>query len=1024
MLFLRRTLNFWLGVESINIQIAQWARPLASNMLGSGFRFLFNTGFDWFHTFVLRMVLALSKNSFIVFWCGPAFLSSCFHYIDFFLMKGQWDVRPGYFDYSYAVWVASVSWFLMVALVFGRSLKNRAVDVFYREVLTEPTQFAIAYYVMLAGFSWAGFTGMIYTFKKTFSILTNEGMLHPKNMNEVRKKEAQVNMWSQREEFMRPENIPESHTMTFSQVRSTISNNQVRVVISSDDPLCLSDVSTNGVFIKTNLLLINYHSFVPFMGKKNVFLTIRRGPLEIGGVVRKVGVLHSYRTPGHDFLWIKTTHGPSFLNIEKRFVMGDVTGACLASMLTREKSGELTERTLLWDTTTEARNEDPSLHLGSIHRVDRPTEAGDCGSMVVASERPFSILGIHTAVTTADTRVAFAVSRCHIEQAEKALIALAEIKQECYIYANAPQVPTEIASRKIEFDHNFHPRDNCNFIPSDLPRLPLFSVVGNMPNTRVSRRSDVSESILAPYLEKYGIPKRFGPPQFDENRNYAESFQKMINPMYTLPVDTLRWAISDYVGDLVENAAGLGYRTRPLDLKAVVNGIPGNRFIKGINMSTGSGYGLPSPKRKHFIMESVGNDVLYVPSDYLLREMELYEEQMERGEIPATMYVAALKDEPTELTKTKVRVFQVGPVAHSLIMRKYLLPILAYLYSFNLLSESGVAMNVTNKDWDELGRWLRDFSPNQCMEGDFSGYDLRQTGQTISAAGDVLVSLAIALGYSHGEARKVGLLIASIASKFVLWNGSLLEMHSMMPSGTPVTIAVNGITNSLLHRVAFYESCSTDGDRVCAFREKVRLMTMGDDSVASSREPRFNMRSMQEVMARYNMPYTDAMKSVVAVEFVPFSSIHFCKRHWRMSQDIGFYVAPIELDSIIKSISCYTRSKESAYETILQQVDGAYRELARHDRTIFDHYWSIISAACIDAGIHHKIRHSDFSYDDWQSLLKQDYADDPVSDTISELTSSGSDESSDSQAMASLNLSLFPRLRTLSSGDSERLEWL
>jgi len=301
-------------------------------------------------------------------------------------------------------------------------------------------------------------------------------------------------------------------------------------------------------------------------------------------------------------------------------------------------------------------------------------------------------------------------------------------------------------------------------------------------------------------------------------------------------------------------------------------------------------------------------------------------------------------------------------------------------------------INCTNEEWDQMGRWLLDFYPQQCIAGDFARFDISTAGQFMRAVGWIFRQLALLLGYTPEEAAICELLLYVVSSKYIVWNGTVIHMDSYTLSGVPITIFLNGIVNALYHRLVFYHMVIIEQkDLVHSFRDYVRMMFTGDDSIGSSKLSWYSMRTCQKVLGLYNLVYTDADKSLDTIPFYDLSQIQFCKRYFRYEIRVGKFVAPIQLESIYKSLHCQMKSTTDATDIVVGNIDNALRELARHTKDVFDEESEIIRKACEDAEIAHYCNRLYLNYDQWWEILSEDFPSlRPLNETYVSSVSDGS----------------------------------
>ena len=598
---------------------------------------------------------------------------------------------------------------------------------------------------------------------------------------------------------------------------------------------------------------------------------------------------------------------------------------------------------------------------------------GMCASPLILQSCPSKIVSLHCGGGIDIKRYAcsFSISQRMINEG---LAVLQKGRMECQAFpGDRPFVASGLnldpyGENILNIEKELHERDCVLFTyPTRGNNDYCLSIHGTDRTYRSRPFSQVKISPLAPLLESRGKERNYGPTPFKANRNYSAAWQVITDGGVYIRQNILAKATEDYLHGLLDEMQRLGMSAVPLTMEQAINGVAGSKFVKRLDMKTSPGPGLSSPKGLHF--KNVADELerpMYVAEQYVMDTIHWIEQELKAGRVPEMLSKTALKDEPTKLTKDKVRVFCACSLPLNIVIRKYLLPILNNLYYVPFFSEMAQGINCTTDEWHQLACHIREYGEEMCIAGDFSGYDARQTGQIQRATAWVFARLALAMGYTPEDADKVELLIMSLSAKYVLWNGTLVHIDGFMLSGSPVTIAVNGIDNALYHRMAYYhEIVTNDRPYPGPFRDNVRMMFVGDDSIGSSRLLWYNMATLQRVFSQHGIKYTDAQKNLVATEFINFRDMDFCKRSFRYESRIGKYVAPIKLDSIYKSLFCYRESKTSEKDIMVSVLRSAIRELARHPEYVFNIEAEIIRGVAIDYGVYHIVSELSFTYDHW-----------------------------------------------------------
>jgi hypothetical protein len=136
------------------------------------------------------------------------------------------------------------------------------------------------------------------------------------------------------------------------------------------------------------------------------------------------------------------------------------------------------------------------------------------------------------------------------------------------------------------------------------------------------------------------------------------------------------------------------------------------------------------------------------------------------------------------------------------------------------------------------------------------------------------------------------------------FNGDFVQFFGSNPSGHPLTVIVNGLVNSLYFRYVYY--MLNPAHEVKSFKSKVHLLTYGDDNVfgVCISAPWFNHTSIAAALLESGITYTMADKEAESVPYLHIRDVTFLKRSWRFDSDVGAYLAPIDHESLERSLMC------------------------------------------------------------------------------------------------------------------------
>lgn len=631
---------------------------------------------------------------------------------------------------------------------------------------------------------------------------------------------------------------------------------------------------------------------------------------------------------------------------------------------------------------------------GHITSPDQYTAKGDCGCVWMSLGKVNAIIGIHNAGKN-DIAVCENVDRGALNSlSEPRILEKMVMESHGYTMRVDPHPPiisidTKVYDEDIYTGPDIDPHACVNFGQmSEDNRSPIVEVYGTCNNTRAKTYSTIEDTPLSCELAVEGLPQKWGKPKMKPNYNFAETFQTAQHHMKPFPHEALMWAIQDYVDPMVKKIHELAYYCNPLNMYEAFNGRKDDKqHINPMNMKTSPGLGLAGKKIDHadVSMEEDGRKI-YTPKPHIVEEVNRIEEVLASGARACPISNGALKDEPTKIGKTKVRVFFVMPMAFLIIGRILLCPILAFIASNPLLSESWFGVRTTTDEWSQAYEYMTDFTTDTFVNGDYSAYDQRINQQLLWAVGCVFSALASAMGFSDYYITMLHAWFADIARPIYAFHGTLLSFVGYQPSGNNGTVAVNGVCNSLIHRLFFYIFwCAKHGKPppVGCFRDYVRLGVVGDDSLGAvhkSIADWFNMVNLASFLKSYGMKYTMPDKTDEIIPFYNISQVSLCKRTFRVVSGPMYagidrvVLAPIEIDSIMKSLHNFHAPQSNPWLVLRGNISQGLRELARNDRDTFYEYRNKIARAVERANVEGiPVPMLEYSYEEWQDDIYTRY---------------------------------------------------
>jgi len=591
------------------------------------------------------------------------------------------------------------------------------------------------------------------------------------------------------------------------------------------------------------------------------------------------------------------------------------------------------------------------------------TYEGMCMAPIVSDSREKKILGFHIGGIT-DTRkgCGFAVTAPQLRAGRAKLFALSPTFMEA---PQAAELSDTMMGQDYAISGDIHRKCPTNFITEDPAVIVYGTVTGKAKFTSRVIETPISKIVedVTGVSNVYGPPKFVKPVQLEDGRWDSQRWRPWFDSLEVCskpsigfsPVD-VEVAMDDYLTELEQvfkrDEDLHRAEMRPLTHQETISGIEGRRFIDALVTKTSMGFPIKGPKSKHMV-DLPPTDEHSCPRDFtpeVQAEIARVLTTADAGESLNMIFGASLKDEPTKVTKDKVRVFQAAPLALQYAIRMYFLPIARFLSLHPLISETAVGVNAHGPEWDQLSRFMAKFGDDRVIAGDYSKYDLRMPAQLTITAFAIMIKIATWSGnYTPADIKRMRVIAHDVCTPLVAYNGTLIRFLGTNPSGQNMTVYINSIVNSLLHRICFFEAYSateltTIGKelslgRDARFRDLVTLMTYGDDAKGSVRPgyDKFNHLSMANTLEANDMKFTMPDKESAPRSFMSRDEADFLKRKDRYDEDLGVYVGALDEASIFKSLHSILESKEVTPEEVCtQNVDGALREWFFHGRDVFE----------------------------------------------------------------------------------------
>lgn len=566
-------------------------------------------------------------------------------------------------------------------------------------------------------------------------------------------------------------------------------------------------------------------------------------------------------------------------------------------------------------------------------RLDRHPLRGDCGSVVISEALGgYYISGIHCAGTPGGSSARMIITQLSQEilKREAPILAMSEYVDFALI---------ERGSRRSGKLMKPHETKGVHHWVQGFA-LPLGSYGGRVTSTTKVKRSIIYDKICTTFKYQNTLVPPLMIPELINGKwcnpfSVATEDQANITPHFS-SIDLLECATS-YIHDLRKHTDWLE-DCGPVDLRVAVNGIHGDSFINILPMSTSGGMFFPGAKSKYFhteIDEDTG-DEYFMPNPDVIEVMERILDCYRMGQRACVLFNATLKDEAIKQSKRdlgKTRIFTACDVAFSLIVRMKFLKVTKAIMQYNFRSECAVGMNCYSEDWGQLKDYLCQHGDDNLIAGDYSAYDKNMPASLIRCDFYVLQELMETHNSLSYEDRLIIRGIATdIAFPVTNMNGDVIQFFGGNSSGTPVTVIINSISNSLYMRFAYMKIVNKS---LTTFRDNVSLITLGDDNAMGSCLKEFNHTTISNVLREHGIPYTMADKETASIPFIHIDDVDFLKRNFRLVD--GWIVGQLNEKSIFKSLTMYVEKGNISHEEQLAQCYlAARREWSLYGKAHYD----------------------------------------------------------------------------------------
>lgn len=728
--------------------------------------------------------------------------------------------------------------------------------------------------------------------------------------------------------------------------------------------------ASNAFPISSNLWLINKHA----VGNEEIHATfIRRDPNKVGSNFKAIlSPVHMVPIEDTEFMLVYVPSGGDNKNMIPYLPLTRQERACAATLIYKDDKAVVKIQKVKANPRQVVSN---TISVrGYAYTTQYPTFFGQCMSVLVSDDITPRILGFHFAGNTGSNMG----GACSVTQ-DDVCYAIDQIKERfgvCLsVNTGTLRLEEQGGQPNVKILETIHAKSPLNFLDDNATVVAY----GSHDGTRRKFTSRVTRTLISPLVEEVmGVECKHGPPpEMNSWKPWRQDLNNMAHVKAVSPT-LLMCAAKDFETKIFDNLPHSTFkRVHPLSNDSNLSGADGVYGIDSINMKSSMGHPWNKPKTHYLTRSDVplpGITQPIVCPSWIWDEVNKAEETLLKDERYYMVFRANLKDEPTKVTKKKVRVFCGAPITGLLLVRKYYLPLAKVIMENSELFECAVGINAHGPDWTKFTKHVTKYGSNRMVAGDYKDYDSTMPASVTLAAFQILINMARKAGYNEQQLKIMQGIATEICYPLYEYNGEFIQIFGSNPSGHPLTVFINSFANSLYIRCAYYHIYPYVPED--PFDEHVALMCYGDDNIMSISEdrPDFNHTTIAQAMAVYNITYTMAQKDQESIPYIDLSQCTFLKRSMVWSAELQQYLGPIEEASLFKTLHCVLESKVlTPQEHSVESIKCVLDEYFLFGEDIYNDRVEKLTEICRRAQLLHHFEGALPTYEDQQDSYVERY---------------------------------------------------
>lgn len=657
-------------------------------------------------------------------------------------------------------------------------------------------------------------------------------------------------------------------TITLDQLRRKVRNQLYGFVLESFQNGSPRLATGNILFIRSGYALMNYHYFRGFSPSEEFKITLRR-PTGIK-FTEHSNMTHVYRIPGKDLVVLSLGIGNEPSDLTDYLAPNDDWEGAVGRL------DRLREEMTYGDfpiTVTPCQyygNDDEPLSGCSYHIIGG-SRAGFCGSvMTVENDGEKFILGLHRGGSPNSTLCHGAtLTRTEFDAAFESLKSFGMRSHPSpYLSDKGVTIHPESIAAKIHGD---------NVI-----------VVGTGVNMSTPRCTMKEHPNRKAFEEAFGMPCDKFPAKMSKKAHH-DNILPAVAPTFAYNTKSMKLAVDDYASELI-NIIKISKEygealliDRPLTVREIVEGIPNNPRLNGLNMKTSTGWPFYRGKRE-YIQKTEEEDILF--HENLVELIGTEYANAKKGYRTQVPFTASLKNEVLKAGKDP-RQFYAASTPYHMVCASILSAVQTVFLSFPVQSESFAGCNPLGPEAQKLFELINKFGGERIIAGDYKKMDKTLGVHTKLAVRLAYEVVARELFEDEGMVELMCTVFDSCIMPGIVIEGNTLIVPNLNPSGTINTVQLNGIGISLLARYHLEEDFQLLSEWKTmgkSFRDFCSIITMGDDHLwaLSAKVPKeVNNIWFAEREAKFGRTYTSPDKVSPLEEFYVLETAEFCQRFFR-----------------------------------------------------------------------------------------------------------------------------------------------